>query len=135
MSRGGLTTKLHARVDALGYPVELMLTEGQVQEITVAPALVRGVANAYVVADKGYDQDPLRDQLLAQHCVPVIPARKSRTPEKLRAYDRHLYKDRFLIECFFQRIKRHRRVATRYEKLARNYLAMVTLAAVLVWLL
>jgi len=118
-------------VDALGNPVRLLLTEGQTHDITQTEKLVEGVRDANVIADKGYDSKAVVALLERQGCTAVIPARKCSTPREL---DRHLYKERALVEGFFQKIKRNRRIALRFEKLAAHYLAMVTLAALLVWL-
>jgi transposase len=131
-SRGGPTTKIHARVDALGNPVHLHLTEGQVHDVTQVQTLLAGVHHANVIADKGYDANSVVDLALSQGCTAVIPSRSCR--KQPREFDRHLYKERCLVENFFQRIKCNRRVAMRFEKLAANFLAMVQLAAILVWL-
>jgi len=119
-------------VDALGNPVRISLTEGQRHDITQAPELLRYVRDANVIADKGYDSGALVELLRQQNCVVVIP---SRNHWARRHYDRHTYKERFLVECFFQKIKRCRRIAMRFEKLAAHFLGMVTLAAALVWTL
>lgn len=121
-------------MDALGYAVRLSLTQGQVHDITQAPELLSDVRNANVVADKGYDSDALIAAVQARGCVAVIPPRTCRTGRE-RSYDRHLYKERFLVECFFQKLKRNRRIAMRFEKLAAHFLGMVTLAAALLWTL
>jgi transposase len=118
-------------VDALGNPVRLLLTEGQAHDITQASALIADSHHANIIADKGYDSKAVVDQIESQDCVAVIPARKCCTP---RPIDKHLYKERALVECFFQKIKRNRRIAMRFEKLAANFLAMVTIASILVWL-
>ena len=130
-ARGGPTTKIHASVDALGNPSRILLTEGQTHDITQTEALVAGVRNANIIADKGYDSKKVIALLESQGCQPVIPARKCSPPREI---DWHLYKERALVEGFFQKIKRNRRIAMRFEKLAAHYLAMVTLAAILVWL-
>jgi transposase len=132
-SRGGLSTKIHAVVDALGNPVGVALSPGQTHEIKLAPALLAGIANAYVAGDRAYDARSLLDQLRAQGCMAVIPSNPTRSVQ--RDIDRHLYKERFLVEQYFQRIKRFRRIAMRFEKLSRNFLAFVQLASVLVWLI
>jgi transposase len=88
---------------------------------------------AYVGGDRGYDARSLIDQLEAQGCVVVIPSNPTRAVQ--RDIDWHLYKERCLVEQFFQRIKRFRRISMRFEKLSRNFLAFLHLAAVLVWLL
>ena len=130
-SRGGPTTKIHAQVDALGNPCRILLTEGQVHDITQTEALIAGVCDANILADKGYDSKKVVALIESQGCVPVIPARKCSAPREI---DWHLYKERALVEGFFQKIKRNRRIAMRFEKLAAHYLAMVTIAALLVWL-
>jgi transposase len=132
-SRGGFSTKVHVAVNGLGLPVELQLTPGQQADVRQAAALLEGHQPAVVIADKGYDSDALIGTIHANGAEAVIPPRKNRTRE--RGYDRHLYKERNLVERFLNRIKRCRRVATRYEKTARNYLAFVQVAAIMVLLL
>jgi transposase len=131
-SRGGPTTKLHALVDGLGYPVRLELTPGQVHDVTQALCLLEAVSNANVLADKAYDSRAWVERLEARGCQVVIPSR--RRNKHPRTIDKHLYNERFLVENFFQKIKRFRRIAMRFEKLAAHFLAMVTLASILVWL-
>ena len=131
-SRGGPSTKIHAVVDTLGNPTKIALTEGQVHDVTQAAEMLKEAVSTFVLADKGYDSNAIVAQLESQGSLAVIPPRRGRLIE--RAYDRHLYKSRFLVEQFFARIKRCRRVATRYEKLAVTFLAMVLLASILVWL-
>ena len=85
-----------------------------------------------MVADRGYDSDPLRETIKAKGAEPVIPGRKDRkVPVE---YDKHCYGSRHVIENFFCRIKDHRRVATRHEKTAAKFAAMVMLSCILVWL-
>ena len=92
-----------------------------------APVLLAGLTNArYVLADKGYDDNALRKMLRSVSIVPVIPGRRNR--KRAIAYDKQRYRDRHLIENAFCRIKDFRRVATRYDKLARNFLSTVALA-------
>jgi len=131
-SRGGPTTKIHAVVDALGYPVRLHLTPGQTHDVTQAPHLLERVTDAHVLADRAYDSRVLVEQLESQGCRVVIPSRRCCTWP--RTIDQHQYKERFLVENFFPKIKRFRRIAMRFEKLAMHYLAMVTLASIVVWL-
>jgi len=131
-SRGGRTTKIHVRVDALGNPVQLELTEGQRHDYVVAEALTKDVTGANLIADRGYDGDSLLDSLRARDCVAVIPSKKNRKMPRL--LNKELYIERHLVECFFQKLKRNRRVATRYEKLATNFLGIVFLAAITLWL-
>lgn len=120
-------------VDALGNPVKLALTPGQTHEMKVAYELLGDITNAYVAADRAYDAGPLAALLEQNGCEVVIPSNPTRA--NLRDYDRALYRERCLVEHFFQRIKRFRRIAMRFEKLARNFLAFLHLASVLVWLL
>lgn len=98
----------------------------------VAYELLGAIHNAYVAGDRAYDARPLVEMLLANGCTPVIPSNPTRASQ--RDFDRHLYKERHLVENFFQRIKRFRRIAMRFEKLARNFLAFLQLACALVWL-
>lgn len=99
----------------------------------LAYQLLAEVTDAYVVADSAYDAKPLVDELQARGCTVVVPSNPTRAAQ--RPIDRHLYRERSLVENFFQRIKRFRRIAMRFEKLSRNYLAFLHLASVLVWLL
>jgi transposase len=119
-------------VDALGNPTRLKLTAGQVHDMNPAHELLDDIEDAYVIADRAYSAAALVDALESRGCQAVIP---SNPTHRQRAYDRHLYKDRHRIENFFQRIKRFRRVATRYDKLARNFLAFILIASILVWLI
>jgi len=127
-----LTTKIHAVVDALGNPLQLKLTGGQVHDSAPAVELIEGLTAEHVIADKAFDAQHIVDAIVKQGAVPVIPPRKNRRDQ--RAYDKHLYKERHLVECFFCKIKEFRRVATRYDKLEITYLTMVTIASCLIWL-
>ena len=111
-----------------------MLTPGNVSDITAAPALIeRAGRMRYLLGDKGYDADRLRRALREIGTTPVIPGRRNR--KRAIRYDRQRYKDRHLIENAFCRIKDFRRVATRYDKLAANFLSGVALAtAIAFWL-
>jgi transposase len=112
-------------VDARGQPIHCILSEGQAADITYAQALIEGIPALAVLADKGYDADQLLRYLKERNIKAVIPPRANRLEQ--RDYDRELYKNRNLVERFFNRIKQFRRVATRYEKLARNFLGMLTI--------
>ena len=127
-----MSTKIHAAVDALGNPLRLLLTAGQASEYGQANALIEGFEAAYVLADKGYDSDEFVQTITATGAQAVIPPRNHRNT--LREYDREVYKERNLVERLFQKLKQFRRIATRYERLARNYQAMLYLAASLIWL-
>lgn len=132
-SRGGFTTKLHAAVDALGNPLRFTVTPGQRADITQAEALLGADEPEAVIADKGYDSATFVAVVEALEAEAVIPARRNRTAK--REIDENLYKDRNKIERFFNRLKHYRRIATRYEKTARNYLAFVYLASIVTLLL
>src|ERR1700676_5351121 len=116
-SRGGLTTKIHALVDALGNPVELMLTPGQAHDLTCAEQLIDSADPDALLGDKAYDADPLIDTLTQRGITPVIPPKANR--KALRACDFALYCERNLIERFFNKLKHFRAIATRYDKLAK----------------
>jgi transposase len=119
-------------VDALGNPLRWILTGGEIADITQAPALIKGFDARTVVGDKGYDADALVALIHAAGAEAVIPPRRNRIEQ--RAYDRHVYKDRNLVERFFSRLKQFRRIATRYEKLARNFTSMLNLTCAYIWL-
>jgi transposase len=121
-------------VDALGNPVRLSLTEGQVHDVTQAVELLGFVHDAVVIADKAYDSDVLIADLEARACSALIPPRTCRAGRP-RKYDTHVYKERFLVECLFQKLKRNRRISMRFEKLAAHFLGMLTLASALIWAL
>ena len=131
--RGGFGTKLHIAVDGLGNPVEFVLTGGQGADIKQGEALIEGHDPKAVIADKGYDGDEFVATIEARGAEAVIPPKKNRIFK--RDYDKHLYKERNLAERFINRIKQYRRVATRYEKTARNFLGFVHVAAIMVLLL
>ena len=131
-SRGGLTTKIHAIVDALGNPVALSLTPGQAADITQAAALLDQVEPEAFLADKGYDSDALIQTLEERDITPVIPSKANR--RQARKTDFALYRERNLVERFFNKLKQYRALATRYDKLANTFLAAVALVCVLFWL-
>ena len=131
-SRGGLTTKIHALIDALGNPVELMLTPGQAHDLACAEPLIDNAEPRALIADKAYDADPFVDTLDQRRITPVIPPKANRKAK--RECDFALYCERNLVERFFNQLKHFRAVATRYDKLARNFLAGVQLAAVTILL-
>lgn len=127
-----MSTKIHAVVDALGNPLRWILTGGEVADITQAPTLIEGLRAQTVVGDKGYDADALVAQINAAGAAAVIPPRSNRREQ--RAYDRHVYKDRNLVERFFNRLKQFRRIATRYEKLANNFISLLNMVCAYIWL-
>ena len=116
----------------MGNPLRVILSAGQIADIEQAEALISGQSAEFIVADKGYDSDAFVETISAQGSQPVIPPRSNRINP--RSFDRHLYKSRNLIERFFSRIKQFRRIATRYDKLAKSFLSFVHLACAFVWL-
>ena len=128
-----MTTKIHARVDALGNPVQLHFTEGQAHDGANAKVLLADAGPCeYVIADRAYDSNDNLARIAALGAQAVIPAGSGRIRE--RKYDKHIYKERCLVELFFNRLKQFRRIATRYEKTLRHFKAIVMLASAMVWL-
>ena len=119
-------------VDALGNPLALSLTGGQVHDITQAQALLALVEPEALLGDKGYDADHFVDSLTARAIGVVIPPKSNRKIK--RDCDFALYRERNLVERFFCIIKHFRAIATRYEKTARNFLAGLHLVCALAWL-
>ena len=127
-----MTTKIHVLVDALGNPVEVMLSPGQDHDLTCAESLIEAVDPGALIADKAFDADAFIAALDDRAIAPVIPCKSSRkTP---RPCDFALYRERNLVERFFNILKQFRGIATRYEKTARNFLAGIHLACALAWL-
>jgi len=131
-SMGGFTTKIHAKVDSLGNPLKFIITAGQIADVTQAEVLLGQASESYVLGDKGYDSDDFRNKIKNQKCVPVIPFRCNR--KQVLEYDKHIYKERNLIECFFSKIKQFRRIFSRFDKSANNYLAFLAFVGACVWL-
>lgn len=131
-SKGGFTTKMHAITDALGNLLKFTITAGQRNDITQAEALLRGISGAYVIADRGYDCDAFREQLAKQECISVIPSKSNRRHPPF--YDKHIYKERNLIEGFFAKLKQFRRTATRYDKSSRSFSGFLSLVGAFLWL-
>jgi transposase len=127
-----LSTKIHAAVDALGNPVRFILTEGQTSDYTKADELIAGFLTDFIIADKGYDSDAFVQSITNTGAQAVIPPRSNR--KELRDYDHELYKERNLVERYFQKLKHYRRIATRHERLARNYKAILLLVSTVIWL-
>jgi transposase len=132
-SRGGLTTKIHALVDAEGLPIMLKLTEGQAHDGKSAEDMLGELsAGQILLADRAYDSDALRKSLAERGAwanVKPMPNRKN-----IPAFSAFLYRYRNLVERFFNKLKHFRGVATRYDKRADNYLAGVKLASVRIWI-
>ncbi len=118
-------------VDARGNPLRWILTGGQTADITQAPSLIERLRPQMVVGE-GYDADALVALINAAGARAVIPPRSNRHQQ--RAYDRHIYKDRNLVERFFNRLKQFRRIATRHDKLANNFISPLNLVCAYIWL-
>ena len=119
-------------VDALGNPFNLMLTPGQAHDLTAAEPLLETADPRALVGDKAYDADALIDLLDRRAITPVIPPKENR--KKRRDCDFALYRERNLPERFWNKIKHYRGIATRYDKLARNFLAAVHLVSAIILL-
>ena len=132
-SRGGLTTKIHALTNENGLPLRYLLTPGQAHDAPPAKILLNSLQPGQVVlADKAYDADWIRNLIWEQGATAIIPSKSNRKIPK--DFDKALYKNRNLIEKFFGRIKRSfRRIATRYDKTARNFRAFINLATLRLW--
>jgi transposase len=130
-SKGGYTSKIHAVTDALGNPIKIIITPGQRSDITQAPALIDGINFSYALGDKGYDCDAFRAQIVKQGGAAVIPPRSNRKEQI--DYDKDIYNNRYVIECFFGKIKFMRCIFSRFDKSVRNFAAFLALAAALVW--
>jgi transposase len=133
-SRGGLTTKLHAAVDAIGLPLRIHPTPGQFGDCPQAEALLSGLEGVgHVIADAAYDADPLRafiaNDLGATAQIKANPGRAMAPP-----IDWTLYKERHQVECFFNKLKRFRRIALRCEKTITAFMGFVHLACAMIWL-
>ena len=132
-SRGGLTTKIHALVDALGLPIGLKLTEGQAHDGRSADNMLEGLGqDCILLADRAYDSDRLR-QSLGERGV-FANVRPMRGRKRTLPFSPWLYRQRNLVERFFSKLKHFRRVATRYDKLAERFASFVALSAAVIWL-
>lgn len=133
-SRGGASTKIHAAVDAYGYPVSIMISEGQRNDINFAIPVLEpiNIKGSNVLADRGYDSNKLIDFIYDQGGEPTIPSRKGAKFQRL--CDWWLYKERHLVEKYFLKRKAFRRIATRYDKLSFTYLGFICIASILIWL-
>nr|WP_244639445.1 IS5 family transposase [Aureimonas endophytica] len=134
VSRGGRTTKIHCLADACGRIVALALTPGNIADITMALPLLEAMRPAQrLIADKAYDADKLRTWLIERQIEPVIPGRAARGV--VYPLNRKAYRRRNVIERMFGRLKNWKRIATRYDRLAVNYLSAIALiATVTQWL-
>ena len=132
-SRGGLTTKVHALVDASGLPILLKLTEGQAHDGRSAEDMLGSIGRGDILlADRAYDSNALRQTLAAHGAWANVKP----MPHRLNppAFSKRLYRQRNLVERFFNKLKHFRAVATRYDKRDDNYLAGVKLASIRIWM-
>ena len=118
---------------AKGRPLHVQLTQGQRHESTVARDLLEYARGKYFLADAGYDSNEIIDAVRAVGMRPIICPNRSRK-RRLLKLNRKIYATRYLVECFFHRLKRFRAIATRYEKTGRNFLALVQFACSMLWL-
>ena len=131
-SRGGLTTKIHMAVDGLGRPLSLILTPGQRGDAPMAPALLKELAPRRVLADKAYDSNAIRALIMDMQAEAVIPCNPTR--KTLIPYDFEAYKMRNTVERCFNKLKHFRRIATRFDRRAQNFLSFVQIAAAILWM-
>ena len=132
-SRGGLTTKIHALVDADGLPIALKLTEGQAHDGRSAEDMLDTLeAGDILLADTAYDSDARRQTLARRGVFANIKPIAKR--KRAQAFSRYLYRSRNLVERFFNQLKHFRAVATRYDKRADNFLASIQLASLRIWI-
>jgi transposase len=131
-SRGGFGTKIHVGFDALGNPVSVVLSPGQDADVTHAPGVLGDHRPDAVLGDKGYDSDAFVATVESRGAEAVIPPKKNRVQP--RVYDKDLYKERNKAERGINLFKQFRRIATRYEKTAKNFLGMILFAAITIWL-
>ncbi|AMO56528.1 hypothetical protein GZ77_05735 [Endozoicomonas montiporae] len=131
-SKGGFSCKVHALTDALGLPVRFIITPGQAADIKEAIPLMENISTEALLADKGYDSDYLVQWLAERNIQAVIPPKANR--REPHDCDWWLYKERHGVECMFGKIKHYRRVSSRFEKKAINYLGMLAIVAIMLWL-
>jgi transposase len=116
----------------LGNALRFILTGGERNDITQAEALVEGFSAEHVIADKGYDSGVFVLHLKERDAEAVIPSRA--THKVQRVIDTHLYKERHLVENQIGKLKHFRRVFSRFDKLAKNYLSFIYFASTVIWL-
>lgn len=132
-SRGGLTTKIHALVDAEGRPVKLKLTAGHVHDGQVATAMMDDLGEGDIfLADKAYDSDTIRSFAEQRGAWANIPPKRNR--KQTFAFSKWVYRQRNLVERFFNKLKPFRAIATRYDKNPMNFMAGVKIASMRIWL-
>ena len=133
-SVAGNTTKIHRAVDAHGLPLHFTITGGEVHDTKEATDLIAALPKVdYVIADRGYDSQNLRAQIIRQKAIPIIPRKKNSILGNADI-DWCLYQYRHLVENVFARLKHFRAIATRYDKLKRNFEGVLALACAFMWL-
>ena len=135
-SIGGNSSKIHLAVDSSGNPIEFIISDGTTHDVKIAPILVEQLdlnETETLCADKGYDSETLREQIKKTDTKANIP-RKSNTQSSNDHMDWYLYKIRHLVENAFCRLKQFRGIATRFDKLKRNFKSAVALACIYIWL-
>ncbi|MEC7118784.1 MAG: IS5 family transposase [Pseudomonadota bacterium] len=134
LSRGGKTSKIHLAVDAYGLPVAFKVTGGEVHDVKAAPDLLTQVSiGEMLIADTGYDSQSIRDRVGLSGKKAVIRRRKNSKVGNAEL-DKYMYSLRHLVENMFARLKHFRAIATRYDKLKRNFVSLVALACAFIWL-
>ena len=133
LTKGGINTKLAAVVDAQGRAVGLCLAAGQRHDIKAVEPLLSELAGTHVVADRGFDADTFHRTLNQAGIRTCIRPKRGRAWR--HAFNRGYYRRRHQLENFFCRIKRHRRISTRYDKLATSFLCFVQFATIIDWLI
>ena len=131
-SRGGFSCKIHITVDGLGNPLRYILTAGQRHDIMQAYELLNGFDFDRLIADRGYSAEHFIDYLLDRGIQAVIPPHQR--AKILREYDKWLYRERHLIECFINKIKHFRRIFSRFDKLDRSFMGFLHFVGTLIWL-
>jgi len=117
-------------VDGLGTPLRVRLTPGQAHDSTQAFALLDGFDFEHVIADRGYAAQLIIERLLEKDIEPVIPPHQAAIEQ--RDFDKHLYRERHLVECFFNKIKHFRHLFSRFDKMAQRYLGFFHFVSALI---
>jgi transposase len=130
--KGAVSTKIHMLADALGRPLRLVISAGQVHDCTQADHLLEDIETTHVIADKGYNSERVLEKIKELGASPIIPPKFNRKVQ--REYDRELYKMRNRIDRTFNKLKRFGRIATRYDREAVYFCSFLYLAASLLWL-
>jgi len=129
-----ITTKIHLAVDDYGLPVEFEITGGEINDCSAAPGLITRLPDTKaIVADKGYDSGWIREQITKKGARAVIPGKRNSLKGNADM-DWGLYRYRHLVENAIARLKHYRAVASRFDKLKRNYESVVAMACMTLWL-